>query len=115
MTDSLINRIEEVRIDQNPTIKVDQDNFSVKPSFDPKKSLNTSPTMSHSDGKDMKEAKSSLTNISLADVHLHFKVDPVTHEVTVLVLDKTNNKVIRTIPPEELAQLQQGGLLELSR
>ena len=51
----------------------------------------------------------------MPNVSLHFKIDAQTHEVTVLVLDKNTREVIRTIPPEELNQLQQGELLELFR
>lgn len=49
----------------------------------------------------------------LPDVSLHFKIDAKTNDVTVFVLDKNTKKVLRTIPPEELAKLRQGELLEL--
>jgi hypothetical protein len=49
----------------------------------------------------------------LSDVLLRFKVDPSTKQVTVLVVDKSSRKVVRTIPPEELKTLNEGELFEL--
>jgi uncharacterized FlaG/YvyC family protein len=47
------------------------------------------------------------------DVSLEFKIDPDSQNVTVLILNKTSRKVIRTIPPEELSKLHEGDLVEL--
>jgi uncharacterized FlaG/YvyC family protein len=52
-----------------------------------------------------------------ANIHLQFQVDPVTNEVTILLVDQTNQQVIRTIPPEELAKiakLSQRRLIDIS-
>jgi hypothetical protein len=49
----------------------------------------------------------------MADVLLRFKVDPHDKQVTVLVVDKSSRKVVRTIPPEELKTLNEGELFEL--
>lgn len=47
------------------------------------------------------------------NVRLHFKVDPETHDITVLLVDTASKKVVRTIPPEELQKLNEGDLVEL--
>ena len=50
---------------------------------------------------------------SYHNVRLHFRVDPKTHEVTVLMVDKASHRVIRSIPPEEIGNLKEGDLVEL--
>ena len=47
------------------------------------------------------------------NVHLKFKVDPKTNEVTVLMVDNTSKRVVRTIPPDELRQMREGDLVQL--
>jgi hypothetical protein len=54
-----------------------------------------------------------LSARSGAEIALRFHVDPQTHEVTVFVLDKTHRHVIRTIPPEEMARLRAGEIIDL--
>ncbi len=46
---------------------------------------------------------------------LKFRVDRDSNEVTVLILDAKSHEVIRTVPPEELAELTPGELIDLSR
>jgi hypothetical protein len=50
---------------------------------------------------------------AMQNVRLHFKVDPETHDVTVLLVDTASKRVVRTIPPEELQKLNEGDLVEL--
>lgn len=57
--------------------------------------------------------RSSSNAEALDNVRLHFRVDPKTHEVTVLMVDKASHRVIRSIPPEELNKLEEGDLVEL--
>jgi uncharacterized FlaG/YvyC family protein len=40
-------------------------------------------------------------------------VDAQTRDVTVLILDRASQKVIRTIPSDEMANLNEGDILEL--
>jgi uncharacterized FlaG/YvyC family protein len=47
------------------------------------------------------------------EVSLKFRIDAKTNDVTILVLDRANQKVVRTIPPEELSKLDPGELLEM--
>jgi len=47
------------------------------------------------------------------DVTLRFEIDSQTHDVTILILDKASQKVVRTIPPEEMARMDPGELLQL--
>jgi uncharacterized FlaG/YvyC family protein len=61
--------------------------------------------------KKVVEAKS--TPVKTSDVQLRFIVDGETNNITVLVVDRTNQRVIRSIPPEELNQFQKGDLLSL--
>ncbi len=49
----------------------------------------------------------------MADVHLKFVIDAETKDVTILILDRTSRKVVRTIPPEEMAKIDPGELLQL--
>lgn len=50
----------------------------------------------------------------LLSISLEFQVDESTNDVTVVVLDKSSHKVIRTIPADELKNLREGDLFELS-
>jgi hypothetical protein len=47
------------------------------------------------------------------NVHLKFKVDPKTNEVTVMMVDNASKRVVRTIPPDELRQMHEGDLVQL--
>jgi uncharacterized FlaG/YvyC family protein len=47
------------------------------------------------------------------DVSLKFIVDNESNNITVLVLDKANNKIIRSIPADELNNFKEGDLLSL--
>jgi uncharacterized FlaG/YvyC family protein len=47
------------------------------------------------------------------DVRIQFKIDPDSHDVTVLMIDKESKRVIRSIPPQELRKLADGTLLQL--
>ena len=47
-----------------------------------------------------------------SDVSLRFIVDEDTHAITILVVDRANQKVIRSIPPEELGNFQGGNLFD---
>lgn len=49
----------------------------------------------------------------LGDVTLRFEIDSQTHDVTILILDKASRRVVRTIPPEEMARMDPGELLQL--
>lgn len=49
----------------------------------------------------------------MADFSLEFQVDDSTNDVTVFILDRTSHEVVRTIPPEELNNLNPGDLLQL--
>lgn len=49
----------------------------------------------------------------LGDVSLKFKVDEDTHDVTVFIVDNASKKVLRTIPPEEMAKINAGEILQL--
>lgn len=57
--------------------------------------------------------ESKTTMSSTSNVSLKFIVDKESNNITVLVLDKSNNKIIRAIPPEELNNFQEGDLLSL--
>jgi hypothetical protein len=47
------------------------------------------------------------------DVRMRFVIDPQSKAVTVLVFDKASNKVLRTIPSEELSRMKEGELVDL--
>jgi uncharacterized FlaG/YvyC family protein len=60
------------------------------------------------------KARTDLPLKEMTDVSLKYKVNADTKELTVLVIDKSSHKVIRTIPSEELKNFREGDLLELS-
>jgi len=49
----------------------------------------------------------------LKNVRLHFKIDPETHEISVAVIDQNTDKIIRTIPPEQVREMSSGSLIEV--
>jgi uncharacterized FlaG/YvyC family protein len=49
----------------------------------------------------------------LGEVSLKFEIDSKTHDVTILLLDRVSQRVVRTIPPDEIAKLNPGELLQL--
>lgn len=60
-----------------------------------------------------KELEPASFPTPFSQIALRFRVDPKSGQITVLVLDKTSRKVLRTIPPEEVEKLSAGDLLEL--
>jgi uncharacterized FlaG/YvyC family protein len=50
---------------------------------------------------------------SVGDIQLKFQVNEETKQVTVYVVDRESKRVIRSIPPDELNNLQAGDLVEL--
>lgn len=53
------------------------------------------------------------TNDGIRNLTLRFRIDPETHDVTVLIVDPSTRRVVRSVPPEELAKLIEGELVEL--
>jgi hypothetical protein len=54
-----------------------------------------------------------VQSIKKEDVRMRFVIDPQSKNVTVLVFDKASNKVLRTIPQEELTKMKEGELVDL--
>ena len=63
--------------------------------------------------KPREEPKEQTGLANMANTRLVFRVDEKTNDVTVLIYDKATDKVVRTIPPDELKNLQQGELVRL--
>ena len=59
------------------------------------------------------ETKSDKPVLNAGDVSLEFKIDSESQDVTILILDRTSRKVVRTIPPEEMSNLDPGELVQL--
>jgi uncharacterized FlaG/YvyC family protein len=51
--------------------------------------------------------------IQKQDVRMRFLIDPTSKQVTVLIFDKASQKVLRTIPADELSKMQEGDLVNL--
>ncbi len=51
--------------------------------------------------------------IQKQDVRMRFVIDPQSKQVTVLIFDKASQKVIRTIPADELAKMREGELVDM--
>lgn len=62
---------------------------------------------------DQKSGVKSARNF--ATTRLQFRMDDKTNEVTIMIVDKATDKVIRTIPPEAIKDLPTGELLYYSR
>ena len=57
---------------------------------------------------DIRRVAADIAQVSQAfNKKLQFVVDQQTHEVTVKVIDKTTDKVIKVLPPEELQRLHR--------
>lgn len=59
------------------------------------------------------ETPKPVTPDSLRDLRLQFRVDPETNDIVVLMIDRATRRVVRAIPPQELAKFDKGQLLEL--
>ena len=60
-----------------------------------------------------KKAESQKHNAAHSgDISLRFLVDDDTHAITILVVDRASQKVIRSIPPEEMGKFQGGNLFD---
>jgi uncharacterized FlaG/YvyC family protein len=59
------------------------------------------------------ETKTDKPALNAGDVSLEFKIDSESQDVTILILDRTSRKVVRTIPPEEMSNLDPGELVQL--
>src|SRR5690349_4666263 len=51
--------------------------------------------------------------IQKQDVRMRFVIDPQSKQVTVLLFDRASQKVLRTIPHDELSQMKEGELVDL--
>lgn len=59
------------------------------------------------------ESQKQPAAVMTGDVSLKFIVDDKSNSITVLVVDRATQKVVRAIPPEELNQYKEGDLLSL--
>jgi uncharacterized FlaG/YvyC family protein len=61
------------------------------------------------------EAKTAYASAASAGAtRLQFRVDEKTNDVTIMIMDKATDKVIRTIPPEAIKDIPIGQLMEYS-
>ncbi|HEX7555137.1 MAG TPA: flagellar protein FlaG [Leptolinea sp.] len=61
------------------------------------------------------EAKTAYaSNLAGNNTKLQFRVDDKTNDVTIMIMDKATDKVIRTIPPEAIKDIPTGQLMEYS-
>lgn len=61
----------------------------------------------------MTERKSEAASEAARNLALRFRVDPDTHNVTVLLVDQATKRVVRSVPPEDLQKLNNGDLVQL--
>lgn len=64
------------------------------------------------EAKSETDSKASVSN-PIANFSLEFQVDDTTNDVTIYVVDRASHEVVRTIPPEELNNLNPGDLLQM--
>jgi uncharacterized FlaG/YvyC family protein len=61
------------------------------------------------------EAKSAYSSAAANNgTKLQFRVDEKSNDVTIMIMDKATDKVIRTIPPEAIKDIPVGQLMEYS-
>lgn len=65
------------------------------------------------DGAQKAQPSAAMPLRSMVAYQLKFELDAETREVTIFVVDKSTKEVVRTIPPEALAKLNAGDLLEI--
>jgi uncharacterized FlaG/YvyC family protein len=61
-----------------------------------------------------KSAKAYGSSNNNDGTRLQFRVDEKTNDVTIMIMDKETDKVIRTIPPEAIKDIPTGQLMEYS-
>jgi len=59
------------------------------------------------------EEKQSLLPVTNSDTFLRFMVDEKSNDITVYVVDRASQRVMRSIPPNEVNNLKAGDLLKL--
>lgn len=61
------------------------------------------------------EAKAAYaSNVAGNNTRLQFRVDDKTNDITIMIMDRETDKVIRTIPPEAIKDIPVGQLMEYS-
>jgi len=60
------------------------------------------------------ETKTSPLPVTNNDVVLKFRVDEKTQAVTVFVVDRASDSVLRTVPADELQKMSAGDLLKMA-
>ncbi|HEX9028939.1 MAG TPA: hypothetical protein VF823_07185 [Anaerolineales bacterium] len=88
----------------NPSLRGSSSDLPVT---DPLAEITTCPDYGEVDCQDKKPISQSQ------DVRMRFLADPQTSEITILIFDKLTQEVLRTISPEELAELREGELIDL--
>ena len=58
-------------------------------------------------------SRSEKMSSQVSDLNLRFMINSDTKDVTILVVNRSNKQVVRTIPPEEASKLDPGELLQL--
>ena len=64
----------------------------------------------HAQAQERKAEQAAEVERNLA---LRFRVAPDTHAVTVLLVDQTTKRIVRSVPPEDLQKLNSGDLVHL--
>jgi hypothetical protein len=72
----------------------------------------TAPLFDRDQSDSARPADKAVTD-GLHSFSLRFSIDPATHDVTVLIVDPSTRRVVRSVPPEVLAKMTEGELVEL--
>ncbi|MBL8097138.1 MAG: flagellar protein FlaG [Anaerolineales bacterium] len=59
------------------------------------------------------ERKAEAEAEASRNLALRFRIDPDTHDVTVLLVDQATKRIVRSVPPEDLQKLNNGDLVHL--
>lgn len=66
-----------------------------------------------SSAPEAEKSKDALPITNESNVSLKFQIDEDTHNITVYIIDRESNRVLRSIPPQELNKLKAGDLLQM--
>lgn len=100
-----INSVPKVEQDRAMAAPVQMQMSTQVKAAEPKKAVGSS--------DEAKVETARPNSIMSGNVRLKFVVDEKSNDITVLVVNRETQEVVRTIPPEELRDYQDGDLLSL--
>jgi len=111
MTDNQVNSVPRVEVQG---VKAVQTQVSTMAAQAEKESAPMKAVEAASKQEAPKYESDSGKSSNRRQTNLRFRVNPETHEVMVMVVDRSTDKVIATIPPEAIKDIPAGELFQYS-